>query len=106
MTHNHVHCGHFLREAVRQKLGTRLEVPDMFGVGLCEYMAQQSQYIHFMNVPFLIRFCVDAMVQKGVYAFLCCSFSWTDSVTFRTLYGGHIQGSRKARRHHGDLYSF
>lgn len=66
MTHNHLHCGHFLREAVRQRLGTRLEVPQMFGVALHEYMSKQSQYISFMNVPFVVRFCVDAMTQKGV----------------------------------------
>lgn len=66
MTHNHIHCGHFLREAVKQKLGTRLEVHEMFGAPLHDYMTKQAQYISFMNVPFVVRFCVDAMIQKGM----------------------------------------
>lgn len=66
MTLNHFHCGHFVLEAVRQRLGTgRTEGGMMFGVPLEEYMAKQIQAISFMYVPFLVRFCVDDIVHRG-----------------------------------------
>jgi hypothetical protein len=55
----------------------------MFGVGLHEYMSNQSQYIPFLNVPYLVRLCVDAMIQKGFY----CWFS-----VFLTITGLSIEG--------------
>lgn len=56
-----------MREAIKHKLGgvDRSHFSEMFGQDLLEYMSKQVQAISFLNIPILVRLCVDTIIEKG-----------------------------------------